>query len=100
TDITERRRAEQALQQSEEKYRNIFKHAPVGILQSTRDGHLITANTALAHILGYDSVEELLQLNASDLWLDPSERIRVRDDYEPRGYAGNVELQSKRKDGT
>ncbi|MGZ8796668.1 MAG: PAS domain S-box protein, partial [Thermoanaerobaculia bacterium] len=37
-DITERRRAEQALQQSEEKYRNIFKHAPVGILQTSRDG--------------------------------------------------------------
>ncbi|HEY8711983.1 MAG TPA: PAS domain S-box protein, partial [Thermoanaerobaculia bacterium] len=33
-DITDRRRAEQALQQSEEKYRNIFKHAPVGILQT------------------------------------------------------------------
>lgn len=99
-DITERRRAEQALKQSEEKYRNIFKHAPVGILQSTREGRLITANTALAHILGYDSVDELLQVNARDLWLDRSERVGVWDEYEPRAYASNLEVQWKKKDGT
>ncbi|HEY3055473.1 MAG TPA: EAL domain-containing protein [Thermoanaerobaculia bacterium] len=99
-DITERRRAEQALQQSEEKYRNIFKHAPVGILQSTRKGRLITANTALAHILGYDSAEELMQVKARDLWLDSSDRVRVWDEYETRGYAGNLEVQWKKKDGT
>ncbi len=99
-DITERRRAEQALQQSEEKYRNIFKHAPVGILQSTREGRLITANTALAHILGYDSVDELLHVNASALWLDVHEREDMWEKYEPRGYVGNIEVQWKKKDGT
>ncbi|HSP15119.1 MAG TPA: EAL domain-containing protein [Thermoanaerobaculia bacterium] len=99
-DITERRRAEQALQQSEEKYRNIFKHAPVGILQTTRDGHMITANTALAHMLGYGSVDELLQVNAADLWLDSQQRDNTWDLYEPRGSIGNLEVQWKKKDGT
>ena len=59
-DITERKRAEKALQQSEEKYRVIFDYAPVGIYQSTRDGRLVTANATLARMLGYDSVDELL----------------------------------------
>jgi diguanylate cyclase (GGDEF)-like protein/PAS domain S-box-containing protein len=99
-DITERRRAEQALQQSEEKYRNIFKHAPVGIIQSTRDGHLITVNTALAHILGYESVDDLLQVNAADLWVDPKQRDHTWDIYEPRGAIGNLEVQWRKNDGT
>ena len=99
-DITERRRAEQALQQSEEKYRNIFKHAPVGILQTARDGKLMTANSALAKILGYDSAEDLLNsTSAADLWADPAERERTYDKYEPHGFVANFETQWKKKDG-
>ncbi|HEX9160899.1 MAG TPA: EAL domain-containing protein [Thermoanaerobaculia bacterium] len=100
-DITERRHAEQALQQSEEKYRNIFKHAPVGIIQTTRDGQILTANAALAHILGYDSVEELLQVkSAHELWLDTRDRERLYETYEARGFMANIEAQWKKKDGT
>ncbi len=100
-DITERRRAEQALQQSEEKYRNIFKHAPVGILQTTRDGHVMTANASLAHILGYESADELLHsVTAADLWADLEQRDKLYEVYEPRGSMANVEAQWKKKDGT
>jgi diguanylate cyclase (GGDEF)-like protein/PAS domain S-box-containing protein len=99
-DVTERKRAELALQQSEEKYRNIFRFASVGILQSTRDGHLITANVTLSRMLGYSSVEELLQTNLlDDVWVDISERERLFGKYEPYGIANDVEVQWKRKDG-
>ena len=77
-DVTERRDAEQALLASEEKYRNIFNFAAVGIFQATQDGRLTTANAALARMLGYDSVEELLQINLrSDVYLNPAERDRA-----------------------
>ena len=100
-DVTERRRAERALQQSEEKFRSIFDHASVGILQSTRDGILITVNATMARILGYDSADELLQLNmARDVWVNASEREYLFRKFEPRGYVNDVEVQWKRKDGT
>lgn len=100
-DITERRRAEQALLQSEEKYRNIFKHAPVGIIQTTRDGQILTTNAALAHILGYDSAEDLMRsTTALDLWADPKQREDLYAVYEPRGFLANAEALWRRKDGT
>jgi diguanylate cyclase (GGDEF)-like protein/PAS domain S-box-containing protein len=100
-DITERKRAEKALQQSEEKYRVIFDYAPVGIYQSTRDGRLVTANETLARMLGYDSVDELLTKNLEqDIYLDSRQRDELIRRFEPYAYANNVELQWKRKDGT
>jgi len=59
-DITERKRAESALRQAEEKYRSIFKNAVEGIFQTTTDGRYISANPALASIYGYESPEELI----------------------------------------
>ncbi|MGZ8868325.1 MAG: PAS domain S-box protein, partial [Thermoanaerobaculia bacterium] len=100
-DVTERKRTERALQQSEEKYRSIFDHASVGILQSTRDGHLITANSTLAKMLGYDSVDDLLQVDMTrDVWFSSSEREYLFRKFEPRGWASDVEVRWKRKDGT
>ena len=99
-DVTERRRAEQALQQSEEKYRVIFDYAPVGIYQSTGDGTIVTANAALARMLGYDSVEDLLTHNLDrDVYSDPAQREELIGRLEPFGYANNVEMQWRRRDG-
>lgn len=56
----ERRTAD--LQRAEEKYRSIFENAGEGIFQTSSDGsRYITANPALARILGYDSPEELIE---------------------------------------
>jgi diguanylate cyclase (GGDEF)-like protein/PAS domain S-box-containing protein len=99
-DITERRRTEQALQQSEEKYRIIFDYAPVGIYQSTRDGNIVTANLTLARMLGYESADDLLTLNLErDIYYDPAQREEMIRHFEPFGYTNHVELQWKRKDG-
>jgi len=52
TDITERKEAEEALRESEEKYRSIFENAVEGMFQSTPEGQLITANPSMARIFG------------------------------------------------
>ena len=59
-DITERRQAEEALRQAEEKYRTIFEDAVVGIFQAIPDGRLLNINHAFASMHGYDSAEQLL----------------------------------------
>ncbi len=100
-DITERREAEKALRVSEQRYRDIFSFAPLGICQSLPDGTLITANKALATMLGYDSVDELLQLQLdNDVYFVPGQRQELISTYEPRGYAVDLEFQFKRKDGS
>jgi PAS domain S-box-containing protein len=81
-DITDRKRAEEALRASERKYRSIVEHAPFGITRSTREGKLVSVNPALARILKYDSPQELLEtINRSSiqdvLFPEPAQRAAV-----------------------
>jgi diguanylate cyclase (GGDEF)-like protein/PAS domain S-box-containing protein len=59
-DITQRKQAEAALRQAEEKYRTIFEDAVVGIFQTTPEGRPLSINRALAQMHGYDSAEQLM----------------------------------------
>lgn len=82
--IVERKRAEEALRVSEQKYRDIVEHAPFGICHSTREGKMINANPALARILRYDSVTELMEtVNRSSiqqaLFVEPLQRTTLVD---------------------
>jgi len=65
-DITERKEAEQALQESEERFRAIFENALVGLYRTTPDGRILMANPALVQMMGYSSFEELAQLNMEE----------------------------------
>jgi two-component system sensor histidine kinase UhpB len=88
--------------QAEEKYRSIFENAIEGIFQSTVDGRFLTANPAMARMLGYESPEELLGAisNISDqLYVEPGHReefyqLALRD-----GFVSGFEVQMRRKDG-
>ncbi len=99
-DITERKMVEKARLASELKYQNIFTFAPVGIYQSLGDGSLTTVNTALAEMLGYDSVDELLNKSLTDVYFDQNERAEMIQQYEGIGYATDIVIQWKRKDGS
>ncbi|MBW2038431.1 MAG: PAS domain S-box protein [Deltaproteobacteria bacterium] len=65
-DITERKRMEEALRESESKFRAIFNNAATGIDVVDPEGHFINVNDQLAKMLGYTK-EELLQLSALDI---------------------------------
>ena len=60
-DITERKNAEQALRESEERFRSLFENAVMGLYQTTPDGRWLMANSALLRMMGYSSFEELAQ---------------------------------------
>ena len=65
-DVTERKKAEEALLKSEKQYRDLFENAPIGIYRTTPDGRMLVANPALIHMLGYSSFEELAQRNLDE----------------------------------
>ncbi len=66
TDITDRRRAEDAVRQSEARFRGIFEHAGVGIALVAADSSFRRTNPALQRMLGY-SAEELLGMSIADI---------------------------------
>ncbi len=95
--------AQQALRESEERYRRLFEDAVLGIFQSTRDGKLITINPAYARMFGYDSPEEAMSRItdvAQDVYVDPARRPEaVRRILNSRTPI-QVETHYRRKDGT
>jgi PAS domain S-box-containing protein len=98
----ERARMRHELRRAEADYEAIFDNAVAGILRSNDEGAILMANGALARILGFASVEELMA-NVTDvhrqLFIDPNHRSRFE---ELHGKRGHVELETRvhRKDGS
>lgn len=87
-DITERKEIEEAFRESEERYREIFEHAPVGIAEGTLAGKLISTNPQLSKILGY-SAEEMMQLSIQEL-THPADLEQTRANLE-KLIAGEID---------
>ncbi len=99
-DISDRKNAEIRLGESEKRYHNLFRNAPVGIYQSTPDDHFVTVNDALVRMLGYDSKDELLKKKISkDVYFDPEERTNLISKFTPFGSSFNHDLRWKKKNG-
>ncbi|MCP4130983.1 MAG: response regulator [bacterium] len=100
--ILARKRAEQALLDSEKKYRGIFENALEGIFQVTPNGDFITINPALVKIFGYDSPEEFIASigKAANLfWSDPLKLNRVMSILQQEGYIRSFEQKARKKNG-
>jgi PAS domain S-box-containing protein len=102
-EITERKRAEEQLRLSEEKYRNIFENAIEGMYQSSPEGRFLSVNPAFARMLGYSSPEALVD-SVTDIgtqyYIDPEHRRRFLQILERDGVAEKFETRVRRKDGT
>ena len=98
-DITARRGVEQALHESEARYRSVFDHVPVGLYRTTPDGRLLDGNRALAAILGFPNREAMLAADAHDFYLDPSDREHWMSLMESEGVVRDFEMQIRRADG-
>ena len=62
-DISERKRTEKALRESEEHYRNLVDELPDGVYKSTHEGKFVEVNPAMALMLGYANTEELMAID-------------------------------------
>ena len=101
--MANKKTVEEALRQAEEKYRNIYENAIEGIFQTSPEGRFISANPALARILGYDSPEELME-GVRDVAKQVYIREGQRQEYvrlmEAEGLARNFEAEVCCRDGS
>jgi len=101
-DITDRKKTEEDLQTSEEKYRNIFENAREGIFQTTVEGAILSANPAFARLFGYKSPQQMVKSVkdvAYQLYADPSQRTELKNLFAKHGQVHNFEAQCRRLDG-
>lgn len=101
-DIFHRKVAEEALRQSEEKYRAIFDQAVEGIYQATPGGRFLNVNPALSHLLGYDSPQALIETITdigTQLYVEPTRRQEFCRMLEAQHVLSDFESQLYCADG-
>jgi PAS domain S-box-containing protein len=98
-DISERKKSEKALRDSEARYRRYFDDDISGIFVSTPSGQLLDCNPTYARLLGFASIQDALNTNTYDMY----ERREDRDAYlallKERKRLEGYERQLRRKDG-
>ena len=99
-DTTERNKSEVKLRESEERYRTMFEQNLAGFYQSTVDGKILNCNKAFARMLKYNSPEELLNINANELYFSSVERKSFTNNIINRKKLINYEGVLKCKDGS
>jgi len=99
-DITDRKRVEEALINSENKYRNIFENATEGIFQSTQEGRYISINPAFSKIGGYNSPDEMMEsvTNIKKIYVHQEDRTRLLELLNKHNIVTNFEAEIRRRD--
>jgi diguanylate cyclase (GGDEF)-like protein/PAS domain S-box-containing protein len=96
----ERRGAEDALRESEAKFRGLFEGVMEGVYRTTRDGRVLVANPAFVQMMGYATAEEIYRIPAASLYWYPSDRDTYVRRMEGEGEVRNEEYVLRRKDGS
>jgi len=98
--INERKQADELLTESETRYRSLLENLPVGVFRSTLKGEVLSANSAMAKIYGYQSVEELLKVPAADYYARENLREVVISKLLEKGSLLDYQTLEYRKDGS
>jgi sigma-B regulation protein RsbU (phosphoserine phosphatase) len=98
-DITDRKEAEEALRDSEERYRSLFEDSRDGIYIRDRNGKFVDVNQAAVEIFGYEK-EEVLNLNVVELYVNPADMFKFQQEIEKTGSVRDYEIKQRKKDGT
>lgn len=99
-DITEELKTKKIAEQAEAKFKSIFENSIEGIYQSLSDGRIITTNKALLNMLGYSSIEEFSNIQASQFYVNPDDRKAFQSLMDKDGKVIDYEIRLKRKDGS
>jgi PAS domain S-box-containing protein len=100
-DITERKKIDRALRESEDRYRSLYENTAIGLYRTSPDGKVILANPSLVRLLGYSSFEELAARSLEHEGFEPAyDRRLFVDLIETQGRVEGLESAWIRRDGT
>ena len=96
--LTEWRKAERALRETEDRYRLLFERSRDALYVSTPDGALVDANDRFLDMFGY-SHGDLWSIRTGDLYDDPDDQDRFRKDIDREGFVSDFPARLRDKDG-
>jgi PAS domain S-box-containing protein len=99
-DITNRKKVEEALRESERKFRNFFETSHDAVFITSTDGKLVDVNESFIDMFGYDSREEILTVKVADLYANPDERDKHIRTIAEMGHTKEYPVNLRKKDGT
>jgi diguanylate cyclase (GGDEF)-like protein/PAS domain S-box-containing protein len=97
-DITDRKKAVEALRHSEEKYRTLFEDSRDAITITDRDGTFLDVNKAMLDLFGYRK-EQIMRMKFQDLYVDPDDVARFQHEIEKKGSLRDHEAKLFKKGG-
>jgi PAS domain S-box-containing protein len=95
----DRQESQRALQESEERYRSMFEHLPVGLFRCTPEGGHLDANPALVRLLGYPDPETLEETYAKGFYVGAKDRSHFLAALDRLGVVQGFETQLEGRDG-
>lgn len=99
-DVTERKLAETALRDTEQRYKLLFERNVAGVYRATLEGEYLDCNAAFAGMFGFASPEELKLAGAWSLYADPAIRAQMITDLHLQRSLNNYEMPMQRRDGS
>ena len=101
-DITEQKQAEEALRESQGKYKALFSNAQVALFRTrVSDGKLVQINERYAKMAGYSNVEDCMaEFNAADAWANPNARNELLRILKENGSVNDFETEIIRRNGS
>ena len=99
-DITQHKQTEEALKESEARYRSLFEGVPVGLYRTTHEGQMMDANQTFIQMLGYSDRESFMRVKAEELYLKIEDWTQWQTLLDQEGILHHHEKQLRRRDGT
>ncbi len=102
-DISERKKTEEAMRLSEEKFRNIYDTMNVGYFRTSLNGNFLDLNPACLRIFGYSSLEEaqnLLKDNSRNIYADHNDWLQIKKSVVDKVFPVIYTMRFLKKDGS
>jgi PAS domain S-box-containing protein len=101
-EITWRLLAEEALRESEERYRSLIENLPIAVCRAIPGpkGKFLMANPTFLKMFGLESEEDLKRMTVAEVYMNPEDRKAFSDNLLTRGKVEGAELPLRKKDGT